>query len=46
MPAVDDSMDNRTKAELWEAQGLKMLEPYIGRNMPLARAIAGFGTAR
>jgi hypothetical protein len=46
MPAVDDSMDNRTKAELWEAQGLKMLEPYIGRNMPLARAIAGFGTVR
>ena len=46
MPAVDDSMDNRTKSEAWEALGLKMLEPHIGRNMPLARTVAGFGTVR
>ena len=46
MQEGDDSMDNRTKSEMWETQGLKMLEPYIGRTLPLARAVAGFGTVR
>ena len=46
MQEGDDSIDNRTKSEMWEAKGLKMLEPYIGRTLPLARAVAGFGTVR
>ena len=46
MPEGDDSMDNRSKGELFEAQAMKILKDNkrMERAMPLARAIGGFGT--
>ena len=46
MPEGDDSMDNRSKAEVFEAQAMKILKDNkrLERTMPLARAIGGFGT--
>ena len=46
MPEGDDSMDNRSKGELFEAQAMKILKDNkrLERTMPLARAIGGFGT--
>jgi len=46
MPEGDDSMDNRSKGELFEAQAMKILKDNkrLERSMPLARAIGGFGT--
>ena len=46
MAEGDDSMDNRSKAEVFEAQAMKILKDNrrMERAMPLARAIGGFGT--
>ena len=46
MPEGDDSMDNRSKGELFEAQAMKILKDNkrMERAMPLARAIGGLGT--
>ena len=46
MPEGDDSMDNRSKGELFEAQAMKILKDNkrLERTMPLARAIGGLGT--
>ena len=44
--ATEGSMDNRTKSEKYEEMGMKILTDHsrIGRTMPMARAIGGFGT--
>jgi hypothetical protein len=46
MAEGDDSMDNRSKAEVFEAQAMKILKDNkrMERAMPLARAIGGLGT--
>ena len=46
MAEGDDSMDNRSKGELFETQAMKILKDNkrLERTMPLARAIGGFGT--
>ena len=43
---TEGSMDNRTKSEKYEEMGMKILTDHsrIGRTMPMARAIGGFGT--
>ena len=46
MAEGDDSMDNRSKGELFEAQAMKILKDNrrMERSMATARAIGGFGT--
>ena len=46
MPEGDDSMDNRSKGELFEAQAMKILKDNkrLDRDMTMARAVGGFGT--
>ena len=46
MAEVDDSMDNRSKGELFETQAMKILKDNrrIHRNMAMARSIGGFAT--
>lgn len=43
---TEGTMDNRTKSEKFEEMGMKILTDHsrIGRTMPMARAIGGFGT--
>ena len=45
MQEGDDSMDNRTKSEKFEEMAMKLLKDgrRLGRTMPTARAIGGFG---
>ena len=46
MAEGDDSMDNRSKGELFEAQAMKILKDNkrLDRDTTIARAIGGFGT--
>ena len=48
MQEGDDSMDNRSKSEKFEEMAMKILKDgrRLGRSMPMARAIGGFGTGR
>lgn len=45
MQEGDDSMDNRSKSEKFEEMAMKLLKDgrRLGRSMPTARAIGGFG---
>ena len=45
-PEGDDSMDNRSKGELFEAQAMKILKDNkrLDRDTTMARAIGGLGT--
>ena len=45
MQEGDDSMDNRSKSEKFEEMAMKLLKDNrrLGRTMPTARAIGGFG---
>ena len=45
MQEGDDSMDNRSKSEKFEEMAMKLLKDgrRLGRTMPTARAIGGFG---
>jgi hypothetical protein len=45
MQEGDDSMNNQTKSEKFEEMGMKILKDNrrLGRTMPTARAIGGFG---
>ena len=46
MPEGDDSMDNRSKAEVFETQAMKILKDNrrIHWSMAMAREIGGFAT--
>ena len=46
MQEGDDSMDNRSKSEKFEEMAMKILKEgrRLGRSMPVARSIGGFGT--
>ena len=48
MQEGDDSMDNSTKSQKYEDMAMKILKDgrRLGRSMPMARAIGGFGTGR
>tara|TARA_R100000329_G_scaffold9424_1_gene10658 strand:- start:2517 stop:3266 length:750 start_codon:yes stop_codon:yes gene_type:complete len=48
MQEGDDSMDNSTKSQKFEDMAMKILKDgrRLGRSMPMARAIGGFGTGR
>tara|TARA_R100000773_G_C4181331_1_gene90931 strand:+ start:43 stop:792 length:750 start_codon:yes stop_codon:yes gene_type:complete len=48
MQEGDDSMDNSTKSQRYEDMAMKILKDgrRLGRSMPMARAIGGFGTGR
>ena len=48
MQEGDDSMDNSTKSQRFEEMAMKILKDgrRLGRSMPMARAIGGFGTGR
>ena len=46
MQEGDDSMDNSTKSQRYEDMAMKILKDgrRLGRSMPMARSIGGFGT--
>ena len=48
MQEGDDSMDNSTKSQRFEEMAMKILKDgrRLGRSMPIARAIGGFGVGR
>jgi len=48
MQEGDDSMDNSTKSQRFEEMAMKILKDgrRLGRSMPMARAIGGFGVGR
>jgi len=48
MQEGDDSINNQTKSEKFEEMAMKILKDgrRLGRSMPMARAIGGFGTGR
>ena len=48
MQEGDDSMDNATKSQRYEEMAMKILKDNkrLGRSMPMARGIGGFGVGR